>query len=322
MSPTTAPSDRDGDRTLLTSPPRDEVADRACLERMTGGAPRERDVLVVSYDRAADAVVRDLKARLGERPRNLGVVDVHDAMRSAATPVDGNRRPGIPNVAVSVADPGALDALLEVVGQFVDDWDGGDSVVYVDSVTGMIHRIGIVAALAFVDSLGALLSSEGHLGYFRLHDAAHDALTLAALDPRFDSVARLGEDGTWSEHSAATDALAPLAREGRPLSPDRAFDLLSNPRRRLLLHGLRLAGGTASLSGLASFVADREAGPSERPTEESASRVYAGLWHVHLPKLDDLGVVSYDESADAVELVEPRRLEPYLSLTAMGDLNE
>lgn len=325
MPPTIGTEDRSTDRILLTSPPWSEAVDRACWQRITDGAPRDRDVLVVSYDRPAESVVENLRVHLGERPRNLGVVDVGGAMRSTTAANGTEPRAGIANVAVSMGDSSDLDDQLGVVEEFLEGWDGGGdsgtTIAYVDSLTGMIHRIGHVAAMTFVDSIGELLSAEDRAGYFRIERSVHGPLTLAMLEPRFDSFSRL-EGDDWSDLPSVTDGIDGTWAAPDSLSAERTFDLLSHPRRRLLLHGLRLAGGRAPLSELAAFVARRETGSSGNPFGDSVSRVYTGLWHVHLPKLVDVGVVSFDEADDSVELVDPTGIEPYLSLTSMEDLNE
>lgn len=247
-------------------------------------------------------------------------------MRSAVSIGEPPRGPDPANVAVSLPDHGDVSSLLDVVERFLSDWDANDgpSVAYVDSVTGMIHRIGLAATIGFVDALGTLLSSGERIGFFRLDDGAHDDRTLNMLDPLFDHVLGLTrEDGwSWSELPSATVGVEAGQTVASSRPANAVFDLLANRRRRLLLHGLRLVEAPASLQDLAAFVARREAGIDGEPTDDARSRTYTALWHVHLPALQDAGVVALDETDDTVELVDPRPVEPYLSMTAMEDLND
>lgn len=312
-----------GRRTLLASPPPTEAVDRACLQRITEGHPRDRDVLVVSYERDAETVVDDLLSHLEDRPRNLGVVDVEDAARSVRATTGEARPRDIPTVAVSLADPHDIDVLLGVVEQFLDDWADSDatSVVYVDSLTGMIHRTGLVTTVGFVDRVGDLLAGGGHRSYFRLLRDAHDELTIATLDPRFGSHLALGDDDCWDELGSAAEAIDPAPDATAPLV-DQTFEIFSHHRRRLLLHGLRLSGGRERLEDLAEFVSRWETDADGEPSDETIRQVYTGLWHVHIPKLADFGIVSFERSTGLVELVGPRRVEPYLSLSVGEDLDE
>ena len=71
---------------------------------------------------------------------------------------------------------------------------------------------------------------------------------------------------------------------------DTAFDLLSTERRRHALYCLREANDPVPLLELADRIAEREAGsPPDDP-----ERIAVSLGQVHLPKLDDAGVVDFD----------------------------
>lgn len=87
------------------------------------------------------------------------------------------------------------------------------------------------------------------------------------------------------------------------LSQDMVFDLLSNSRRRFVLHYLERADGPVRLSELAAEIAAIE---NETPVEELSSqqrkRTYVSLYQTHIPKLQDAGAVSYDAETGMVEL--------------------
>jgi len=86
-------------------------------------------------------------------------------------------------------------------------------------------------------------------------------------------------------------------------SQDMVFDLLSNSRRRFVLHYLERADGPVRLSELAAEIAAIE---NEVPLEELSSqqrkRTYVSLYQTHIPKLQDAGAVSYDAETGRVEL--------------------
>ena len=83
-------------------------------------------------------------------------------------------------------------------------------------------------------------------------------------------------------------------------------DVLSNERRRLILKFLRDAGGLLTARELSERIAEVETGetPPPRNIRQSA---YVSLHQTHLPKLDELGIVDYDQSAKTVELNDRAR---------------
>ncbi len=94
------------------------------------------------------------------------------------------------------------------------------------------------------------------------------------------------------------------AKEGGiGLSQDECFDLLSNHRRRYILHYLRTNGGETSLSELAGTVAawENDVDP-DAVSYDQRKRVYTSLQQVHLPRMDEMDVVDFDDREGAVVL--------------------
>lgn len=95
------------------------------------------------------------------------------------------------------------------------------------------------------------------------------------------------------------------------------FDLLSDRRRRYLLHYLSGQVGAVELSDLAEQIALWEGTLSNDRYE----RVCTGLFHSHLPRLEDAGVVRYDATRETVELTGAAdQLESYLELAVADDI--
>jgi hypothetical protein len=85
------------------------------------------------------------------------------------------------------------------------------------------------------------------------------------------------------------------------LDAGQIHDILRNDRRRLAIKCLRENGGTLSVRDLSEKVATRETGESPAPRDKRRS-VYVSLHQTHLPKLDDLGIVTYDTETKDVQL--------------------
>lgn len=106
------------------------------------------------------------------------------------------------------------------------------------------------------------------------------------------------------------------------LSLDVVHDLLAARRRRYVLYSLYLYATPVRLPDVADRVAELEDGPPVEELTEERTRTYLDLYHTHVPKLADAGVVSYSQSGDEVELASTvSQLRPYLELTAESDLN-
>lgn len=89
----------------------------------------------------------------------------------------------------------------------------------------------------------------------------------------------------------------------QPLSQDVVFDILSSPRRRYVLYYLKEVDEPIELTALAEQVAawENETDP-ESLTDQERKRVYVSLYQTHIPKLDEAGVVNYDQESGTVEL--------------------
>ena len=103
------------------------------------------------------------------------------------------------------------------------------------------------------------------------------------------------------------DEIASVAdsEEEERLSKDVIFELLKNRRRREVLAYLLEADETVTLGELAEQIA-----AWENDTEVSAlssdqrKRVYVALYQTHLPKMDDAGIVEYDQDRGLISLAD------------------
>lgn len=70
---------------------------------------------------------------------------------------------------------------------------------------------------------------------------------------------------------------------------------IRNPRRRYVLYYLDTKDGTVPLDELVSQIAKWEIdAPASEITSQQRKSVYSSLHQTHLPKLEDLGLVTYD----------------------------
>lgn len=113
------------------------------------------------------------------------------------------------------------------------------------------------------------------------------------------------DDVDVSSGEATTDAL----------SLDVIFEALKNERRRRVIHYLKEAEQQVELGNIAERIAaDENDKTVAEVTYEERKRVYVALYQCHLPKLDDMGIISFNKPRGVMELRETaQQLEPYLT---------
>lgn len=119
----------------------------------------------------------------------------------------------------------------------------------------------------------------------------------------------VGQSIPRSSDSVRGDGPAALAR-------DDVFHLLQNERRRLVLRYLTEHDTPAvEMREVAEQVAAWENDTTVAGlTSDARQRVYIALYQSHLPKLDERGVIEYDQNRGTIEpCASLAQLEPYLS---------
>ncbi|MFC6724365.1 hypothetical protein ACFQE1_08265 [Halobium palmae] len=114
------------------------------------------------------------------------------------------------------------------------------------------------------------------------------------------------------------DGTSTDADERSELSKDDLFHVLQSGRRRLVLSFLRGATGPVDMREIAERLAAWE---NEKPlddiTSEERQRAYIALYQSHLPKLDEMGAVEYEQSRGVVtRLPVADQFNPYLDVDA------
>ncbi|MFC3476430.1 DUF7344 domain-containing protein [Halobacterium litoreum] len=124
------------------------------------------------------------------------------------------------------------------------------------------------------------------------------------------------EPDSLPQPSTDGDEEADDQREELPL--DVTFEILKNRRRRLVLEYLRETEDTITIGELAEHIAAIENDTTvQQLNAQQRKRVYIGLYQCHLPKMDDAGVVDFNQDRGRIDPgpnVEP--LYEYLNVDA------
>jgi len=97
------------------------------------------------------------------------------------------------------------------------------------------------------------------------------------------------------------------------------FEILAHQHRRYVFYYLKQESGSADLRTLATTIATWAGGGSGTSRAATTDAVETALYHTHLPKLVDAGFVTFDKTADTIELTGTNGLEPFLAETAPVD---
>jgi hypothetical protein len=286
----------------------DEDARADCLASLVDRETAVENLLAVTYDGTAEEFLADWHDGVGDRPANVGVVDVGATMRSSATGAVGGD-PGR-NVVRSVERPRDVDATTAAVESYLDRFPPERTMLVCDSLSTLVDRVGLSAAISVVDDLATTLSAADAVGYFLVDPDAHDDATLDTFDALFDArFDRTDDAAGWTARPSDLNSV----------SLDVVFDMLSVERRRHALRHLfetTESDGTdaVAVSDLARAVARRTTGEAT-PTRNQRRRQETSLYQFHLPKLADAGFLDYDADPGRVTLRDrARAARPFLAL--------
>lgn len=96
-----------------------------------------------------------------------------------------------------------------------------------------------------------------------------------------------------------------MSTDETELSQDVIFDVLSSSRRRYVLYYLSQRDEPVELPSLAEEVAAWETETAvEDLSSQERKRVYVSLYQTHIPKLEEVGLVDYDQDSGDVDLTE------------------
>lgn len=112
-------------------------------------------------------------------------------------------------------------------------------------------------------------------------------------------------------------SVGPLGRRReRGLPPGEIFELLGNERRRGVIHFLKRRDERVRVDELVDAVVEWERGVGS-----SRDSVYSSLVQTHLPRLDEAGVVEYDDGGKVVRPTEHvAEMQLYLEYSPRHDI--
>lgn len=183
--------------TLLLASSFDEATDECCTQFLHPSAPKDSNVLWVSYTKSPDQQLRRWQAHAAERPANMGMVSVEDSTRSVAADAGGTSDLMGPNRPVeTVSSPNDLTGLGIRITEFLTDWEENDNqtVVCFDSLTALLQYVELETAYEFLHILAGRMATVDAFAHFHMDPEAHDEQTVESITTLMDAVVEI-EDG-------------------------------------------------------------------------------------------------------------------------------
>ncbi|WP_276259686.1 DUF7344 domain-containing protein [Haloglomus litoreum] len=130
-------------------------------------------------------------------------------------------------------------------------------------------------------------------------------------------------DAPASDGGTATAVATASEGKAVTIAPETVFEVLSNERRRYVLHHLKATGERVTVRDLSEQVAAWENGIKlAAVTPKERKRVYTALHQTHLPKMAEVGVIDYDRDRGTLELTEAvEAFDIYLEIVPERDLS-
>ncbi|SIR18481.1 hypothetical protein SAMN05421858_1732 [Haladaptatus litoreus] len=296
--------DFDVERSILVSVP--ALSNAVCDDGHQLFDAETESVVAVLYDRSADTFLRTWRDSVGTVPKYAQIVDVEQTIRSTATEPTSGASGTRGTVVQTVQRPDDLSGVETAIESALASATGKTTLVF-DSLTSSLEHVSLAEMVPFFRQLTELLADFGATGYFYLDRCAHDRTTVATLRALTNATAELTDDGAeWSVHRR------------NPPTPDTpsldvVFDVLRSKRRRETLRYLLSNRGPVDVKELATAVADFE--EDDCATRNQHRRYYTTLYQLHLPKLDDAGLIDHDTANHRVSIREMADLvAPFLAL--------
>lgn len=154
------------------------------------------------------------------------------------------------------------------------------------------------AAVTNDKSLAAVTADDHQRARIDCHHRSLPALLDAGLVTEAGDETLVATDH-WAFDDPDLEAVIANRTDATADELDAIFGALADSRRRTILSVLADQYHPIATETLARDVAARENGTTERDvSQEAVDSVYTSLIHVHLPALNEAGLVGYDETAD------------------------
>lgn len=316
------------DTVLLLVPSDDDADDDACIDLLVRDEPEETNVLSVTVEQTPDERLSVWQQRLDDRrPRRATIVDASGGRpQSQAAGSDA-----FPEIELEPLPTEAeLVDVATTVGRTLGTWESESepSTLCLHSVSALLSAFPREEVISLVTALNDVSERTGTFAHHHLDPTVHSEETVELFRLLYDSVLEYDPEDGWTilggENGRETEQIRPSGGHSKwepdqpetipiPYSFDQALNLISVPRRRTLLYDLKdRADEEIPLDDVVDQVVARERSIPIRESPASRDSVVVSLTHTHLPKLEELGILTYDSDERLVHYHGNPALESFV----------
>lgn len=315
---------------LLLAPSHEPPDDSACTDLLTRDPPAETNVLSVTLSASPAERLSVWRREVGsERPARTTIVD---ARRNATKTRLPTSEAGSISVRRVPENADLCDVGLAIASQ-LGAWKSADepTVVCLHSVTALLAAYDTERVISLITSLNDLCERLEVVAHHHVDPDEHDEETVTTLRPLYDAVIEYAPNDGWIPTEREGTTTPPTFRSTTPppggtakTDPNRSetvpmrysfetlLELVSSPGRRSLLYNLKdRPTEEIPLDQLVEEVHKFDRSLPVRGTP-SRERVRVRLVHVHLPMLQEAGIIRYDADLEEIHYTRNQGIESFL----------
>lgn len=301
---------------LLLAPTLEPPDDRACIELLAPDGSPGVNVLSVTVSESPGDRLVVWQQQFGESlPERAAIVGM-DGSESRRTGAAADDLPITVDLLSTPVDPVEFASRIT---QHLGRWEETPEPtrVCIHSVTALLDSLDLPAVVRLTNVLNDRFASTNAVGHYHMDSAAHDEETLTELRPLFDVVVEYAGDHGWTatRHERGAPPFGGVDPDSEPdetvgsavdhptlrRSFDTVIDLLSAPERRALLYYFHSQDADeVQLDVLADRIRAFTRTPGDSLEASLEGAIETSLVHVHLPKLEEAGVVDVDRDTRTV----------------------
>lgn len=274
---------------ILTASPESEILEGFFSE--LDQEPDEFNILVVCDESSPDEVMSTVSTKYRTLPGEFGLINIGDTTRSPCTEQpDQLDSPAI----LTIIDDDDISRLGTTINLYLNQWADNEKRIriFFNSLTKLLQTVSLQQLFRFLHLLTYRIHQTGSIGQFYLNPKNFDKEIIRTVEPLFDIVA------------GNTDVYSVSEQDGLAVVDDLNDNSFDSELRRVLISLLLENQTPVDLRKLTEWVIDRELERQDQMNScdnEKFNQMYYSLYHIHIPKLVNAGLVVTDQSNELVE---------------------
>lgn len=319
---------------LLSTSSLSNKEENICFSLLTPSSPFAENLLIISYNQTIKSFVdtwKEKKSSLPDETKMIKMDEKIDEKDIKNSDLKDNRL----NYSKMVNNPKDLQGLGIKINDVLSKWkeNGKQTVVCFNSLSVLLEYTDRDTAVNFLKVILDSFRKNDVIAHFHIDPNRHSEKTINTLEELFDATIKSSKEENTvdinknegdinqknnglinnSYFGRFTSKLPSIFKNNNKLNlfetnsvklnKDDGFKLLSNKRRRYILHFLKEKEKETNVRDLAEQVAAWEENKTVKKLKSKERKnVYVSLYQTHLPEMDKKGVIDYNKNRGTVKL--------------------